>query len=52
MHLDGSRYEGFWKADKQHGLGREEWPDGALFEGEYLEGKKHGKGTFTWAEGS
>jgi hypothetical protein len=27
--MDGARYEGDWKDDKQHGYGIESWPDGA-----------------------
>jgi hypothetical protein len=51
-HLDGARYQGNWKEDKQHGRGIETWPDGASYEGDYNEGKKHGIGCFTWADGS
>lgn len=46
------RYEGNWKDDRQHGFGKEVWPDGAKFEGDYLEGLKHGKGTLTFADGA
>ena len=28
-HTDGAKYEGYWVDDKQHGQGKEEWPDGA-----------------------
>ena len=48
--MDGARYEGHWKEDKQHGEGLESWPDGASYHGDYVEGKKHGVGKFTWAD--
>jgi hypothetical protein len=35
-----------WKEDKQHGHGKESWPDGATYEGDYIMGKKHGYGEF------
>jgi hypothetical protein len=44
VHVDGSRYEGDWFEDKQHGMGHEKWPDGAEYIGQYVEGKKQGKG--------
>ena len=28
-HYNGSKYEGQWVNDKQHGFGIERWPDGA-----------------------
>ena len=48
--MDGALYVGQWKEDKQHGKGREVWPDGAQYEGDYEEGKKHGRGRFKWAD--
>ena len=36
MHMDGAKYLGEWKEDKQHGKGIESWPDGAVYEGHYL----------------
>ena len=36
--IDGSKYEGYWKEDKQDGSGKESWPDGASYEGEYKQG--------------
>ena len=38
--------------DKQHGKGKETWPDGATYEGEYCEGKKNGYGRLIFADGS
>ena len=48
----GSRYEGLWKEDQQHGQGYETWPEGASYKGEYFESKKQGKGKYVWADGS
>lgn len=33
IHNNGAMYQGFWKDDKQHGYGKETWPDGAHYEG-------------------
>lgn len=52
LHLDGAKYEGYWKDDKQHGEGYETWPDGASFRGTYVESLKHGMGHFIWADKS
>ena len=30
---DGSRYDGFWQDEKQHGYGRQEFPNGDFYEG-------------------
>lgn len=46
------RFKGFWKDDKQHGHGVEEWPDGAKYVGEYFEGAKNGKGILNFPDGS
>ena len=35
-------YEGQWKDDKQHGHGKEKWPDKAEYEGFWREEKRHG----------
>ena len=50
--MDGAKYEGDWFEDKQHGFGKETWPDGANYEGEFDFGKKHGKGKFLWSDNS
>lgn len=34
--MDGAKYIGQWQEDKQHGKGRETWPDGAMYEGDYV----------------
>tara|TARA_B110000285_G_C14516524_1_gene334648 strand:+ start:205 stop:417 length:213 start_codon:yes stop_codon:yes gene_type:complete len=41
-------YEGQWKNNKKHGLGKEVLTDGSIFEGPFSEGMKHGLGTYTW----
>ena len=52
-HSDGtSYYEGEWKDDKHHGLGKEVWNDGAIYEGQYSHGFKNGYGNFKWQDGS
>jgi hypothetical protein len=33
-------YEGEWLNDKQHGKGKEVWPDGTVYEGNFEDGKK------------
>jgi len=45
-HVDGAKYIGDWKEDRQDGYGVETWPDYARYEGTYENGKKHGIGTF------
>lgn len=37
---NGSKYEGQWLSDEQHGHGKESWADGASYEGEYQNGVK------------
>ena len=44
--MDGSKYEGEWKEDKQHGQGIETCPDGISYEGSYVDGKKNGYGIY------
>jgi len=45
-------YEGEWKEDMPHGLGRKVWSDGASFVGYWDGGKFHGFGTHSWASGN
>lgn len=33
--MDGAKYIGDWKEDRQHGYGVETWPDNAKYEGNY-----------------
>ena len=51
MHLDGSIYQGEWYEDRQHGKGKETFPDKSVYEGDYVNGMKHGMGKFKWANG-
>ena len=48
---DGTRYEGYWKNDKQDVKGFQSWPDGRTYEGDYKEGKKNGIGIFKYSNG-
>lgn len=43
-HSNGSKYEGAWLDDSQHGTGIECWIDKSIYKGEYYKGKKHGLG--------
>jgi hypothetical protein len=38
--------------DKQHGHGKEKWPDGSSYEGQYDAGLKNGTGFFQWDDGN
>jgi len=49
---NGTKYEGEWKDDKEHGLGIKIWSDGARYEGLWEEGKFQGYGKHTWSTGS
>ena len=47
-YIDGSVYEGDWRSNKKHGVGKYMEPDGiAEYIGEWRNDMKHGKGTFT-----
>ena len=50
IQYNGSRYEGEWLDDKQHGEGIERFPEEAMFKGQYKNGLKHGKGKFIWKD--
>ena len=39
-------FTGQFEDDKEHGFGRNNWPDGSWYEGDYKEGQQHGKGSF------
>ena len=43
---DGARYEGHYKINLRHGLGRLIHADGDFYEGYWLAGRAHGFGTF------
>jgi hypothetical protein len=45
-------YEGWFKDNKFHGIGRVISEKGDVYEGELQYGKENGKGTFVWADGS
>lgn len=50
-HVDGSSYEGEWRADAKCGQGVEKWTDGARYWGDFVDGKKHGQGVYTSGTG-
>lgn len=43
-----NKYEGYWKENMFHGLGKTTFSDGNIYEGEYRENKKNGFGVFYW----
>eukprot|EP00933_Yihiella_yeosuensis_P021189 TRINITY_DN16831_c0_g1_i1.p1 TRINITY_DN16831_c0_g1~~TRINITY_DN16831_c0_g1_i1.p1 ORF type:complete len:227 (+),score=60.19 TRINITY_DN16831_c0_g1_i1:91-771(+) len=45
-------YEGEWKADKEHGRGKQTWNDGRDYEGEFVGGRFSGHGKMTWDSGN
>lgn len=42
------QYEGQWKADSQHGQGRQTWSDGRVYEGQFQLGRFAGTGRMVW----
>lgn len=42
------QYEGQWKADAQHGRGRQTWSDGRIYDGQFLNGRFAGHGRMVW----
>eukprot|EP00927_Polykrikos_kofoidii_P071498 TRINITY_DN6775_c0_g1_i1.p1 TRINITY_DN6775_c0_g1~~TRINITY_DN6775_c0_g1_i1.p1 ORF type:complete len:278 (+),score=42.03 TRINITY_DN6775_c0_g1_i1:128-961(+) len=42
------QYEGQWKADSQHGKGRQTWSDGRVYDGQFLNGRFAGRGRMVW----
>lgn len=45
---EATTYEGQWKADHQHGEGRQTWPDGRVYEGQFDLGRFSGQGRMVW----
>ena len=45
--MDGSIYEGWFKADKAYGKGRLIHTDGYIYEGDWLDDKAEGNGIYT-----
>lgn len=43
-----NKYEGYWKENMFHGLGKTTFSNGNIYEGEYIENKKSGFGVFLW----
>jgi len=42
------QYEGQWKADVQHGRGKQTWSDGRVYDGQFQNGKFAGSGRMLW----
>lgn len=42
------QYDGQWKADAQHGHGRQTWSDGRVFDGQFEFGRFSGHGKMVW----
>jgi len=42
------QYEGQWKADAQHGKGRQTWSDGRVYDGQFQNGRFSGQGRMVW----
>ncbi|CAE8687361.1 unnamed protein product [Polarella glacialis] len=42
------QYEGQWKADSQHGQGRQTWSDGRVYDGQFQVGRFSGTGRMMW----
>lgn len=50
--VDGSLYEGYWKADKANGRGRLIHADGDVYDGEWKDDKAHGFGEYRHIDGA
>lgn len=48
----GSRYEGEFKENARHGLGKYVLPNGSVYDGEWRDNVMSGRGTFSWTDGS
>jgi hypothetical protein len=46
------RYEGDYKENARHGIGKYVLPDGSVYEGDWRENLMSGRGTFKWPDGS
>ncbi|CAF4180006.1 unnamed protein product, partial [Adineta steineri] len=51
IYGDGSRYEGEWKNQKQHGKGTGYYVDGDKYTGDWIDNKRTDQGIFAWANG-
>ena len=45
---DGTKYEGAWVEDKEHGKGRKTFANGDSYSGNLFDGDKHGQGIYEW----
>ena len=46
--VEKARYEGSWKDNQKHGVGKMVFPNGDTYEGEWFENKIQGTGTYTY----
>lgn len=46
--VEKARYEGSWKDNQKHGVGKMTFPNGDTFEGEWFENKIQGEGTYVY----
>ncbi len=52
FHFDKKdKYDGEWKDDKIHGVGKFMWKCGDRYDGEWKDGKMQGRGVFVWSNG-
>ena len=48
---NGDRYDGEWKQNKKHGMGKYKFAKGDYYEGTFEDGLKHGEGTYRYPNG-
>ena len=51
MYESGNRYEGDWKNNKKHGIGKMKYINVGEYQGYWENGHRHGEGIFTYANG-
>ncbi|GAA3413095.1 MORN repeat-containing protein [Paenibacillus hodogayensis] len=49
---DGTKYEGQWYKDREHGFGIKEYANGDRYRGEWRDGLFEGKGVYEWNDGT
>jgi hypothetical protein len=49
--LDGTKYDGEWYKDREHGFGIKQYANGDCYHGEWKEGLFHGQGIYEWENG-
>eukprot|EP00419_Tripos_fusus_P004911 CAMPEP_0172688812 /NCGR_PEP_ID=MMETSP1074-20121228/22677_1 /TAXON_ID=2916 /ORGANISM="Ceratium fusus, Strain PA161109" /LENGTH=280 /DNA_ID=CAMNT_0013508521 /DNA_START=6 /DNA_END=845 /DNA_ORIENTATION=- len=48
----GAMYEGEWRGEEKHGIGKLIFSDGSRYEGTFEADRKHGRGKYTYSNGS